>query len=37
MFQDLTTSFPTELNREALTAKLPGHLISDLYPVLTWR
>ena len=37
MFQDLTTSFPTELNREALAARLPGHLISDLYPVFTWR
>jgi penicillin G amidase len=37
MFQDLTTSFPTELNREDLTAKLPPHLIDDLYPVVTWR
>src|ERR1700744_2893952 len=37
MFQDLTTSFPTELNREALTAKLPPHLINDLYPTVTWR
>jgi penicillin G amidase len=37
MFQDLTTSFPTELNREDLTAKLPTHLIGDLYPVVTWR
>jgi penicillin amidase len=37
MFQDLTTSFPTELNREALTARLPAHLIDDLYPVVTWR
>jgi penicillin G amidase len=37
MFQDLTTSFPTELNREALTAKLPPHLVSDLYPTVTWR
>jgi penicillin amidase len=37
MFQDLTTSFPTELNREALTAKLPAHLIGDLYPTVTWR
>ena len=37
MFQDLTTSFPTELNREDLTAKLPPHLIGDLYPVVTWR
>jgi penicillin G amidase len=37
MFQDLTTSFPSELNREDLTAKLPPHLIGDLYPVVTWR
>jgi penicillin G amidase len=37
MFQDLTTSFPSELNREALTARLPQHLIGDLYPVVTWR
>ncbi len=37
MFQDLTTSFTTELNREALTASLPQHLIADLYPVVTWR
>jgi penicillin amidase len=37
MFQDLTTSFPTELNREALTTRLPAHLVSDLYPTVTWR
>jgi penicillin G amidase len=37
MFQDLTTSFPSELNREALTARLPQHLVADLYPVITWR
>jgi penicillin G amidase len=37
MFQDLTTSFPSELNREALTARLPQNLISDLYPTVTWR
>jgi penicillin amidase len=37
MFQDLTTSFPTELNREALAARLPLHLIDDLYPTITWR
>jgi penicillin G amidase len=37
MFQDLTTSFPSELSREALTARLPQNLIADLYPVLTWR
>jgi penicillin G amidase len=37
MFQDLTTSFSSELNREALTAKLPAHLVGDLYPVMSWR
>jgi penicillin amidase len=37
MFQDLTTSFPTELSREALTARLPQNLVADLYPVVTWR
>jgi penicillin G amidase len=37
MFQDLTNSFPQELNREALTARLPEHLIADLYPVGSWR
>ena len=37
MFQDLTTSFSSELNREALTARLPQHLVSDLYPTITWR
>lgn len=37
MYQDLTTNFITELNREALTARLPQHLVADLYPVITWR
>jgi penicillin amidase len=37
LYQDLTTSFPDKLNREALTAKLPPHLIADLYPVGSWR
>src|SRR6059058_508918 len=37
MFQDLTTSFPSELSREALTARLPQPLVADLYPVVTWR
>jgi penicillin amidase len=37
MFQDLTNSFPQELNREALTARLPSHLVGDLYPVGSWR
>ena len=37
LFQDLTTSFPQKLNREALTAKLPPELLADLYPVGSWR
>jgi penicillin amidase len=37
MFQDLTNSFPEELSREALTAKLPAPLVADLYPVGSWR
>jgi penicillin amidase len=37
MFQDLTTTFPEELDREALTAKLSPDLIADLYPVGSWR
>ncbi len=37
MFQDLTNSFSTKLNREALTARLTPDLIADLYPVGSWR
>ena len=37
MFQDLTTTFPEELDREALSAKLAPELIADLYPVDSWR
>jgi penicillin amidase len=37
MFQDLTTTFPEELDREALTAKLTPDLLADLYPVGSWR
>jgi penicillin amidase len=37
MFQDLTNAFPQKLNREALSAKLPAELLSDLYPVGSWR
>ncbi|WP_260704346.1 penicillin acylase family protein [Edaphobacter flagellatus] len=37
MFQDLTNTFPTKLNREAITAKLPPELLADLYPVGSWR
>jgi penicillin amidase len=37
MFQDLTNSFPEELDREALTARLPLNLLADLYPVGSWR
>ena len=37
MFQDLTTSFPTKIGREALAAHLPPELVADLYPVGSWR
>jgi penicillin amidase len=37
MFQDLTNSFPDELDREALSARLPVNLVADLYPVGSWR
>src|SRR5580704_15937812 len=37
LFQDLTTSFPQKLNREALAAKLSPELIADLYPIGSWR
>ncbi len=37
LFQDLTTTFPQKLNREAITAKLPSELVADLYPVGSWR
>jgi penicillin amidase len=37
MFQDLTTTFPDKLDREALSAKLAPDLLADLYPVGSWR
>ncbi len=37
MFQDLTTTFPGKLDREALSAKLAPELLADLYPVASWR
>jgi penicillin amidase len=37
MSQDLSTEFPTKLNREALAAHLPAQLLPDLYPVGSWR
>lgn len=37
MFQDLTTSFPTKLGREAIAARLSPDLVADLYPVGSWR
>jgi penicillin amidase len=37
MSQDLSTSFPTKIHREVLTAHLPPELIADLYPVGSWR
>jgi penicillin amidase len=37
MFQDLTNTFPAELDREALSARMPLTLLADLYPVGSWR
>ena len=37
MDQDLTTSFPEKLGREALAAHLTPALMADLYPVGSWR
>jgi penicillin G amidase len=37
MMQDLSTSFPEKLDREAVTSKLAPELVADLYPVGSWR
>ena len=37
MSQNLSTEFPTKLNREALAAHLPAALLPDLYPSGSWR
>lgn len=37
MAQELSTSFPSKLNREALAMHLPAALLADLYPVGSWR
>ncbi|HEV2579071.1 MAG TPA: penicillin acylase family protein [Acidobacteriaceae bacterium] len=37
MWQDLSTSFTTKLDREALARHLPASLLPDLYPVGSWR
>jgi penicillin amidase len=37
MAQDLATSFPEKLNREALSRNLPANLLPDLYPIGSWR
>jgi penicillin G amidase len=37
MVQDLSTSFPEKLDREALTVKLAPEMVADLYPVGSWR
>ncbi|SEG01853.1 penicillin amidase [Bryocella elongata] len=37
MWQDLATSFPTKIAREALAQHLPAQLLGDLYPVGSWR
>jgi penicillin amidase len=37
MWQELSTSFPQKLDREALSQHLPPDLLADLYPVGSWR
>jgi len=37
MAQDLSTEFPTKLNREVLSSSVPPNLVPDLYPVGSWR
>lgn len=37
MSEDLSTSFPEKLHREALSRHLPPELLADLYPVGSWR
>ncbi|HVG27038.1 MAG TPA: penicillin acylase family protein, partial [Acidobacteriaceae bacterium] len=37
MWQDLSTSFPRKLDREALSQHLPPDLLPALYPVGSWR
>lgn len=37
MWQDLSTSFPQKLDREAFAQHLPTALLADLYPVGSWR
>ena len=37
MAQDLSTRFPSKLNREALANHLPVALLPDLYPIGSWR
>lgn len=37
MWQDLSTSFPEKLDRESLARHLPASLLTDLYPVGSWR
>lgn len=37
MWQDLSTTFPTKIAREALAQHLPAALLADLYPVGSWR
>lgn len=37
MWQDLATSFPTKMAREALAQHLSPALLADLYPVGSWR
>ncbi|WP_419806146.1 penicillin acylase family protein [Terriglobus sp.] len=37
MAEDLSTSYPNKLNREAVSARLSPQMAADLYPVTTFR
>ncbi|HWZ50771.1 MAG TPA: penicillin acylase family protein [Granulicella sp.] len=37
MSQDLSTSYPEKLDREALSSRLAPELMAELYPVGSWR
>ncbi len=37
MAEDLSTTYPEKLNREAVSAKMPADLLADMYPTRTWR
>src|SRR5215472_13644104 len=37
MWQDLSTTYPGKLDREALARHIPQPLLADMYPVGSWR